>query len=88
MITQSFKEIHRVLKYDGIAVIVFAYKSTEAWETIINSLLKSGLVLTASWPIHTEMKARLRAMESAALASSVYMVCRSARKKRLHILTK
>jgi adenine-specific DNA methylase len=75
-ITRSFKEIHRVLKKDGIATIVFAYKSTGAWETIINSLLKSGLVLSASWPIHTEMKERLRAMESAALASSVYMVCR------------
>jgi adenine-specific DNA methylase len=76
MITESFKQIYRVLKPDGIAVIVFAHKSTDAWETIINSLLKSGLVLTASWPIHTEMKTRLRAMESAALASSVYMVCR------------
>jgi putative DNA methylase len=76
MITKSFREIHRVLKPDGIAVIVFAHKSTEAWETIINSLLKSGLILTASWPIHTEMKERLRARESAALASSVYMVCR------------
>ena len=82
MITQSFKEICRVLKHDGIAVIVFAYKSTEAWETIINSLLKSGLVLTASWPIHTEMKERLRAMESAALASSVYMVCRKRTKEK------
>ncbi|WXG40652.1 MAG: hypothetical protein WED07_07650 [Candidatus Freyarchaeum deiterrae] len=71
------------MKYDGIAVIVFAYKSTEAWETIINSLLKSGLVLTASWPIHTEMKARLRAMESAALASSVYMVCRKRTEEKI-----
>jgi len=76
MISQSFREINRVLKPKGIAVIVFAYKSTDAWETIINSLLKSGLVLTASWPIHTERKARLRARESAALASSVYMICR------------
>jgi len=76
MITKAFQEIHRVLKPEGIAVIVFAYKTTEAWETIISSLLKSGLVLTASWPIHTEMKERLRAQESAALASSVYMVCR------------
>jgi adenine-specific DNA methylase len=75
-ITKAFQEIYRVLKPDGIACIVFAYKTTEAWETIINSLLKSGLVLTASWPIHTEMKKRLRAQESAALASSVYMVCR------------
>lgn len=76
MITKSFSEICRVLKTDGIVTIVFAYKSTEAWETIINSLLTSGLVLTASWPIHTEKKTRLRAVESAALASSVYMVCR------------
>ncbi|MDI6895767.1 hypothetical protein [Methanocella conradii] len=75
-ITKAFKEIHRVLKPDGIACIVFAHKSTEAWETIINALLNSGLYLTASWPVHTEMKARLRASESAALASSIYMVCR------------
>jgi len=82
MITDSFREIHRVLRPDGIAVIVFAHKSTEAWETIINSLLKSGLVLVASWPIHTEMKTRLRAIESAALASSVYMVCRKRTKEK------
>ncbi|MEM3697683.1 MAG: DUF1156 domain-containing protein [Candidatus Bathyarchaeia archaeon] len=83
MLTESFKEMCRVLKPEGIAVVVFAYKSTEAWETIINSLLKSGLVLTASWPVHTEMKARLRAMESAALASSVYMVCRKRTKEQI-----
>ena len=76
MITKAFKEIHRVLKPDGIACIVFAYKSTAAWETIINALLNSGLYLTASWPVHTEMKARLNAKETASLASSIYMVCR------------
>jgi adenine-specific DNA methylase len=76
MLTQAFREIHRVLKPDGIAVIVFAHKTTEAWETVINALLDAGLYMTASWPIHTEMQARLRAQESAALASSIYMVCR------------
>jgi adenine-specific DNA methylase len=76
MLTQAFSEIHRVLKPDGIAVIVFAHKTTEAWETVINALLEAGLYMTASWPIHTEMQARLRAQESAALASSIYMVCR------------
>jgi adenine-specific DNA methylase len=76
MLTDAFREIHRVLKPDGVAVIVFAHKTTEAWETVINALLKSGLYMTASWPIHTEMQSRLRAQESAALASSIYMVCR------------
>ncbi len=73
---KAFREIHRVLKPDGIAVIVFAHKTTEAWEAVIHALLEAGLYLTASWPIHTEMQARLMAQESAALASSIYMVCR------------
>jgi adenine-specific DNA methylase len=76
MFTQALSEIARVLKSDGIAVIVFAHKTTDAWETILNALLSAGLYLTASWPLHTEMKSRLRAQESAALASSIYMVCR------------
>ena len=76
MITKAFQEIYRVLKPEGIACIVFAHKSTEAWETIINALVASGLYLTASWPVHTEMKERLRAQKSGALASSIYMVCR------------
>jgi len=82
-ITKSFKEIHRTLKPDGIACVVFAHKSTEAWETIINSLLNSGLIITSSWPIHTEMKTRLRASESAALASSIYMICRKRTKQEV-----
>jgi adenine-specific DNA methylase len=76
MITKAFREIYRVLKPEGIAVIVFAHKTTDAWETIINALSISGLYLTASWPLHTEMQSRLRANESAAMASSIYMVCR------------
>lgn len=75
-IGQAFQEISRTLKPLGIAVIVFAHKSTDAWETIINSLSKANLYLTASIPIHSEMKNRLRGQESAALASSIYMVCR------------
>ncbi|GBC90892.1 hypothetical protein HRbin14_01647 [bacterium HR14] len=76
MLEQAFREMHRVLKPDGIAIIVFAHKTTEAWETVLNALLRAGLYPTAALPIHTEMQARLRAQESAALASSIYLVCR------------
>ncbi|QDA32045.1 DUF1156 domain-containing protein [Thermococcus indicus] len=78
---QALKEIHRVLKPNGILVLVYAHKTTEGWETLINSLLDSGLVPTASWPIHTEMANRLRAKESAALASSIYIVARKVEKQ-------
>ena len=81
MLKKSFKEISRVLKPNGIATIVYTHKSTSGWETLINSLLESDLVVTASWPIDTEMKARLRAKESAALASSIYFVCRKMERK-------
>ena len=82
-LSASFTEIWRVLKQDGIAVIVYAHKSTEGWETLINSILKSGLVVTAAWPIHTEMKSRMVAKESAALSSSIYMVARKSSRQKL-----
>jgi len=76
LLRRSFQEIHRILKPNGIAIIVYAHKSTEGWETLINSLLDSGLIVTASWPLNTERRARLRANKSAAIASSVYIVVR------------
>jgi len=79
-LTKVFQEIHRVLKPNGIAVIIYAHKSLEAWDTIINALLKAGLTMTSSWPVKMEMEARLRRRASAALLSSILMVCRKQRK--------
>lgn len=73
---KAFKEIHRVLKPNGIATKVYAHKSTAGWETVINALLDSGLVVKGSWPLNTEMTSRLNAKESAALSSSIYIVAR------------
>ena len=87
MLGASFKEIHRVLKINGISIIVYAHQSIEGWETLVNSLLSSGLVVTSTWPIHTEMKDRLRSKDSAALASSIYIVCRKLERKKVGFYT-
>lgn len=76
-LSAAFSEMNRVLKEDGICTIVFAHKSTEAWAQMVRSLLSSDLVVTATWPIHTERHSRPRSIESAALSSSVYFVCRN-----------
>jgi len=76
MLKRAFKEIFRVLKPNGVAIIVYAHKSTEGWETLINSLLDSGLIVSGAWPINTERAGRLRSHDSAALASSIYIVAR------------
>lgn len=76
MLKSSFEEVYRVLKPNGFATIVYAHKSTEGWETLVNSLLDSDLIITGAWPLNTEMASRLVARETAALASSIYIIAR------------
>jgi hypothetical protein len=56
--------------------VVFAHKTTEGWEALLSGMFKAGWTVTSSWPIATERGARLRARESAALATSVHLICR------------
>jgi len=72
----AFAEGRRVLKQDGVGSVVFAHKTTEGWESLLSGLVVGRWTITASWPIATEMGARLRAQDSAALATSVHLVCR------------
>ena len=71
-----FQNCHDVLKDEGLLVIVFAHKNPNAWETLVSAIIRAGFVVNASWPIQTEMANRIRSMSSAALASSVWLVCR------------
>ncbi len=73
---RTFKACHASLQPHGRLVIVFAHKHPDAWETLVGAIMKAGFVVTGSWPIQTEMGTRMRAFSSAALASSVWLVCR------------
>ncbi len=84
-LARAFKEIHRVLKPNGVGIILYAHKTTAGWEAVINALLQSGLSITAAWPIATEQQGRLRAKESAALATTTYIIVRKFKKKPLGI---
>lgn len=72
----TFQSAHDTLSGDGRIVIVFAHKNPEAWETLAKAMIQAGLVVTASWPIDTELGNRTRGMNSAALATSLWLVCR------------
>ena len=76
MMHQAFCEASRVLKPHGMMIVVYAHKTTAGWTTLIDSLRRSGFVVTEAWPLDTEMRVRLRAMNSAALASSIFLVAR------------
>ncbi len=79
MLSQAFSEVARVLRDDGICTVVYAHKAVSAWETLVSSLLTAGLTVDGSWPFNTELANRLRGMNSAALASSIFLVCRKRR---------
>jgi putative DNA methylase len=74
--SQALGEGCRYVRPMGVGVVVFAHKSTSGWEAQLQSIIDAGWIITASWPIDTERGARLRAMDSAALASSVHLICR------------
>lgn len=74
--TIAMAEGRRILAPDGIGVVVFAHKSTGGWEALLQAMIDAGWIVTASWPLDTEMANRLRAQNSAALGSSIHLICR------------
>ena len=64
--------------------IYYAYKqsdtnnnqtSSTGWETMLSAIIKAGMSITGTWPMHTERETGLKAAVNA-LASSIVLVCR------------
>lgn len=76
---QIFTAIEHQTK--GVVSIMFAHQSTQAWTTLVNSILGSSMNITSSWPFDSEMGSRMIAIDKAALASSVTVSCRPIERK-------
>ncbi len=50
---------------------------SSGWESMLESLIKSGFSITGTWPIRTELSNRMRGISSNALVSSIVIACRS-----------
>jgi putative DNA methylase len=51
---RAFKECRRVLKPEGVMVVVFGHSDPEAWKLLLRALHEAGFVVTSSWPSRTE----------------------------------
>jgi putative DNA methylase len=76
MMAQAFAEASRVLKPNAPLVIVYAHKTTLGWSTLVDALRTAGFTVTEAWPLDTERPGRVRELDSAALASSIFLVAR------------
>jgi putative DNA methylase len=73
---KSLSEVVRVVKPNGMVAIVFAHTDVAAWEHLLRTLLKVGLIVSTSWPMRSELSNRPLAQVKAALGSSVVLICR------------
>ncbi len=76
MMLAAFKEANRVLKAGGPLAVVYAHKTTLGWSTLVDALRRAGFTVSEAWPLDTELGGRLMSQESAALASSIFLVAR------------
>ena len=67
-IRRAMAEGSRLIRNDGIASVVFAHKTTEGWEALLSGIIEAKWVITASWPVVTEMQSRMNARDNASLA--------------------
>ena len=82
---EVFKHVRDGHTLDIPITIFYAFKQSETddlgiastgWETMLNGLMSSGWVITATWPIRTELTTRSVAQGSNVLASSIVLACR------------
>jgi putative DNA methylase len=82
---QTFTRIREQHAPDIPLTIFYAFKQAESdsegtastgWETMLNGLLEAGLMVTATWPMRTELSNRMVGRDTNALASSVVLACR------------
>jgi adenine-specific DNA methylase len=72
----AFREMHRVLRPDGVLTVMFTHKRVEAWDTLATALISAGFAIKASWPVHTESEHSLHQAKKNAASSTILLVCR------------
>lgn len=72
----AFREMHRVLRDDGVLTVMFTHKKVEAWDALASALIAAGFRIETSWPIHTEFEHSLHQAKKNAAASTILLVCR------------
>lgn len=80
-----FSHARLTARNDSPIAVWYAFKQSDAddrgeastgWETLLEGMIRSGWVVTSTWPNRSEMGNRMRSMGSNALASSIVLSLR------------
>ena len=78
---EIFRECRRVIKPDGIMVVMFTHRSNDAWNAMTVGLMEAGFNVTRTWPVKTEAESSLAIRDKAAARSTILLVCRPAEER-------
>jgi putative DNA methylase len=83
---RTFARMREAQHPDFPLTLFYAFKQAEThadgavastgWDTMLTALLDAGFTITGTWPVRTERAGRSMAVGTAALASSIVLVCR------------
>ncbi len=73
---EIFSEVQSLLPENGVMTVMFTHREMDAWDTLTKALIRSGLVITATHPIKTEMSDRIVVQGDASAESSILLVAR------------
>ncbi|WP_416063785.1 DUF1156 domain-containing protein [Rhodococcus indonesiensis] len=85
----GFREVFRQARESALRdypiTVYYAFKQQDAdgsgeastgWETLLEGMIRSDWVITATWPMRSELGNRMRSFDSNALASSIVLALR------------
>ena len=78
---EIFRECRRVIKPDGIMVVMFTHRSNDAWNAMTIGLMEAGFNITRTWPVKTEAESSMHIRDKAAARSTILLVCRPAERR-------
>lgn len=75
-LTNVWKECYRVLKDSGLLVFTFHHRETEAWASVLKSLLNANFYVVAVYPVYSEMQTSAHIMGKESRAFDTIIVAR------------
>lgn len=71
-----FEESYRILNDDGFLVFTFHHKQSDAWETVLQSVLDAGFYVRATYPVFAEMSRSIHIYNQEAMEYDAIIVCK------------
>jgi len=76
LMTEIFREAHRVLRDDGVLTVMFTHKQSSAWANMFRALIQAGFTITATWSVRTESQHSLHQMGKKSAQATNLLVAR------------